>query len=213
MAVNTFTKAGAKATKAEALPKDVFEVDVNNHQLLSLAYNSYLASGRSNNAKTKTRTHVSGGGKKPWKQKGTGRARAGSIRSPIWRGGGIVFGPVGNENYNKRISVTMKRKAVSQALSLAVKEDNVVSVIESFDGLDGKTKSAVELLKKIGAERRVLVVVENKSNEIVRATNNIADVNVVSAKYLNVYDILNADKIVIEKNAIGVIAQWLGGEK
>jgi large subunit ribosomal protein L4 len=96
MSVPTFTKAGAKATAAAKLDKTVFDVDVKNHELLKQAYIAYHANGRENLAKTLRRGEVRGGGRKPWKQKGTGRARFGSIRVPIWRGGGIVFGPLGS---------------------------------------------------------------------------------------------------------------------
>ena len=112
----------AKAT----LPKSVFGVDVPNHELLKLAYDSYLAQARTASATTKTRGEVSGGGKKPWKQKGTGRARFGSTRNPIWRTGGIVFGPRGNENYKLRLSKTSKRVAIKQALSVANADKKIV---------------------------------------------------------------------------------------
>ena len=114
----------ADAVKTQAkttLPKEVFAVDVNNHELLKLAYDAYLANNRTSAARTKTRGEISGGGKKPWRQKGTGRARFGSSRNPIWRGGGIVFGPRGNENYSKKLSTQAKRQAVKQALTLAEK--------------------------------------------------------------------------------------------
>src|SRR6201986_785729 len=104
----TYTKAGTKATTAAKLSKTVFDVVPENHQLLKDAYIAYLANGRANYATTKTRGLVSGGGRKPWKQKGTGRARFGSSRVPIWRGGGIVFGPTGNENYSKDLNVKAK---------------------------------------------------------------------------------------------------------
>lgn len=107
----------AKAT----LPKEVFGVDVPNHELLKLAYDAFLANARTASATTLTRGLVSGGGKKPWKQKGTGRARFGSSRNPIWRHGGVVFGPSGNENYKLKMSVSAKRTAVRQALTLANK--------------------------------------------------------------------------------------------
>ena len=103
------------------LPKDIFAVEVPNHELLKLAYDSYLANARLASATTKQRGEVSGGGKKPWKQKGTGRARFGSSRNPIWRGGGVVFGPRGNENYTKKLSKTAKKVAVRQALTVATK--------------------------------------------------------------------------------------------
>jgi len=114
-----FTKSGTKAAAAAKLDKAVFAIMPENHELLKLAYNAYLANGRDNLAQTKTRGLVSGGGKKPWKQKGTGRARFGSSRNPIWRGGGIAFGPTGEENYSIKVNVAAKRQALRQALSLA----------------------------------------------------------------------------------------------
>lgn len=213
MAVDTYTKTGSKASSAATLPKEVFGVSVENHELLKLAYNTYLNNARTNNATTKLRGEVSGGGKKPWRQKGTGRARAGSIRSPLWRGGGVTFGPTGAENYKTKLSVTAKRTAIKQALSLASKEGNV-SVIEAFDVKDGKTKDAAALLKKVGAERRTLVVVADKSDNAVRSTNNLENVKLVGATFLNVFDVMNADSIVIEKPALDVIKNWLvGGDK
>ncbi len=101
------------------LPKAVFGVEISNHELLHRAYKAYLANGRENLAVTKTRGLVSGGGKKPWRQKGTGRARVGSSRTPIWRGGGVTFGPTGNENYSKILPLAQKRQALRQALTLA----------------------------------------------------------------------------------------------
>ena len=105
MSTPTFTKSGNKATTSAKLNKDIFDVEVKSHSLLKQAYIAYQANGRKNLAKTLKRGEVSGGGKKPWKQKGTGRARFGSIRVPIWRGGGIVFGPLGKENYSKTLTV------------------------------------------------------------------------------------------------------------
>ncbi len=213
MAVATYTKTGSKATTAAKLPKDVFGLEVENHELLKVAYNAYLDNGRTNNARTKLRGEVRGGGRKPWRQKGTGRARAGSIRSPLWRGGGITFGPSGNENYKKNLSKTAKRTAIKQALSLAAK-DNSLSVIEAFELKDGKTKEAAALLAKLGAERRTLVVVAEKTDDVTRATNNLPNVKLVSATYINVFDAMNADQIVIEKAALSAIENWLaGGDK
>lgn len=209
MSTPTFTKAGAKATTAVTLDKKVFGVEVLNHQLLKDAYVAYLANGRTNLAVTKTRGLVSGGGKKPWKQKGTGRARFGSSRVPIWRGGGITFGPTGEENYSKKINTKAKRVAIRQALTLA-NEAKKVSVIEVFESKDGKTKSTVALLDKLGATRGVLLVVESKTPELERATRNIPYLQVVQAGYLNVYDILNAHSIVITKPSLAIISDWLG---
>src|SRR4051812_30760004 len=111
MAVSTFTKAGAKATTAAKLDKAVFGVEVKSHDLLKQAYLAYLANGRENFAVSKSRGEVRGGGAKPWRQKGTGRARFGSSRNPIWRGGGVAFGPTGLENYSHKMNVKTKRVA------------------------------------------------------------------------------------------------------
>ena len=189
------------------LPKSVFAVEVRNHELLKLAYDAYLANNRLASATTKQRGEVRGGGKKPWRQKGTGRARFGSIRNPIWRGGGIVFGPRGNENYTKKISKTSKRVALRQALT--VKADKVlVADIKTT----GKTAEVAKFLKENNLNRRVLIVAE-KTDELIRATNNISEALLVSQMYLNVFDILNADHIVIAPKAIETIENWLGGEK
>ena len=206
MSTPTFTKAGAKATTAAKLDKTVFGVEVKNHDLLKQAYVAYLANGRTSAARTKTRGEVSGGGRKPWKQKGTGRARFGSSRNPIWRGGGIAFGPTGNENYSHKLPVGAKRTAIRQALSVSA--DKLI-VVEGF-AINGKTAEATKFFAKIGVTKNALVIVANKTNELVRATNNLQNVKVVQAKYVNVFDVLNADHVVIASDALPVISEWLG---
>lgn len=202
----------AETTKT-TLPKDIFGVEVTNHELLKVAYNMYLANARSAQAKTKKRGEVSGGGKKPWKQKGTGRARFGSSRVPIWRGGGVAFGPTGNQNYTMKLSVGAKRTALRQALSLANKAGKLVQ-IDTFACPEGKTKETIKLLEanKITKEQRVLLVVSVKDDLLRRATNNVNQVKAVQAMYLNVFDILNADKILISKKALDMVSEWLGKE-
>lgn len=189
------------------LPKDVFAVDVPNHELLKLAYDSYLANNRTSAARTKQRGEVSGGGKKPWKQKGTGRARFGSSRNPIWRGGGVVFGPRGNENYTKTLPKNAKRVALRQALTIANQEKKI-STLELKT--TGKTSEVAKFLVDNKLERKVLLVVDKKTEELIRATANIQNVKLVSAMYLSVYDIINADNIVIAPAAVAPIADWLG---
>jgi large subunit ribosomal protein L4 len=208
MAVPTFTKTGTKATSPAQLDKRVFEIIPKEHSLLQSAYVAYLANGRKNLAVTKTRGDVRGGGRKPWKQKGTGRARFGSTRNPIWRGGGIAFGPTGLENYKKNLNTTAKRLAIRQALSLAA-QDGKFKVIESFECKDGKVAKSAELLQKIEAGGRVLLVVNLKDELVNRATNNLADVKAVHAHYLNVFDILNADSIVVDQKALLLVTEWL----
>lgn len=199
----------AETTKKQTLPKDVFAVDVPNHELLKLAYDSYLANARLASATTKQRGEVRGGGKKPWKQKGTGRARFGSTRNPIWRGGGIVFGPLGNENYIKKLSKTSKRVAIKQALTLANKDNRIIVKDISTTG---KTAEIVKFLQDNKIDRKVLIVVDEKTPELIRATNNLRQVRLVSALYLNVFDILNADTIVLNNKSVPVITDWLNKE-
>ena len=210
MSVPTFTKAGAKASTPAKLDKTIFDLKVESHDLLKQAYLAYLANGRENVAVVKTRGLVRGGGKKPWKQKGTGRARFGSSRNPIWRGGGIVFGPTGNENYSQKLNTQSKRVAIRQALRL---QKDLVKVIDGFDSKDAKVKSFVAILNKLDANRGVLVVVEEKTPELVRASRNVPYVKLVQAKYLNTYDILNAHNIVLTKKALDIVHEWLGGDK
>lgn len=208
MAIATYTKTGTKAATPAKLAKDVFAVATNNHELIKLAYTAYLSNGRDNLAQTKTRGLVRGGGKKPWKQKGTGRARVGSSRTPVWRGGGIVFGPTGEENYTKRISQQSKHLALRQVLSMAAKDDKI-KVIEAFECKDGKVSKTAALLKKLDAKGRILLVVTQKDDLLERATRNLPELKAVHATYLNVFDILNADAIVITEDALAATTKWL----
>ena len=210
MAVPTYTKTGTKAATPAKLDKAVFGLEVANHDLLKQAYVAYLANGRENLAVTKTRGEVRGGGRKPWKQKGTGRARFGSSRVPIWRGGGITFGPTGQENYSHKLPTATKRVALRQALSTASTANKVV-VVEDIT-FKAKTAEAVKFFDKIGATRSVLLVVEHKTDEVTRAVGNLSNIKVVTAQYLNVFDILNADHIVITTKGLSVVHEWLGGK-
>lgn len=212
MTVPTFTKSGTKATNSAKLDTSIFKVNVVHHQLLKDAYLAYLADGRGNFAQTKTRGKVQGGGRKPWRQKGTGSARAGSRRSPIWRGGGITFGPTGQENYAHKLNTKAKQQALRQALSLAAIEGRI-KIVETFDCPDGKVKLTLKLLDKIGAQGFTLLVVSLKDSLVVRATSNLPKVKAIQASYLTVYDILNADHIVISRKALDMIQEWLGGNK
>ena len=209
MATPTYSKTGTKATTPVKLDASVFAVEAKNHELVKSAYVTYLANGRENLAVTKPRGLVSGGGKKPWKQKGTGRARFGSSRVPIWRGGGITFGPTGEENYSKQMNVKAKRLAIRQALSMA-NTAGKIKVVESFTTLDGKTKDMAAFLAKIEATGNVVIVTERKTAEGGRATQNIQKLKLVTATYLNVYDILNSDTLVFSNDALKAVCEWLG---
>ena len=197
-------------TPTTVLPEEVFNVEVKNHELLKLAYDAYLANSRKASATTKTRGEVRGGGKKPWKQKGTGRARFGSSRNPIWRGGGIVFGPLGIENYKIKITTQAKRQAVRQALTIASQE-GIISILDFKT--TGKTSETIKFLEDNKLTRKVLIVVEEKTPELLRATNNVQNVLLVSTKYLNVYHLINADSIVLSKDSIPTLKSWLVKEE
>lgn len=189
------------------LNKDVFGLTVENHELLKTAYDAYLANSRSSHAKTLKRGEVRGGGKKPWKQKGTGRARFGSTRNPIWRHGGVAFGRTGEENFTKKISKSAKKIAVRQALSL--KNADKAIIVQSI-ATTGKTKEIAKALKDLKLDdKRVLIVVSEKAPEVLRATNNIANLKLVRATYLNVFDILNVDAIIFSETAIKDTENWL----
>ncbi|MBR3177260.1 50S ribosomal protein L4 [Candidatus Saccharibacteria bacterium] len=195
------------------LDKQVFALEVENHELIKLAYDSYLANSRSSHAKTLKRGEVRGGGKKPWKQKGTGRARFGSTRNPIWRHGGIAGGRTGNENFEKKLSRESKKLAVRQALSLKNAEKAVI-VLDTTKKLSGKTKDAVKILKDLKLDgKNVLAVCKEKTPEILRSTNNLENVKLVRATYLNVFDIMNADAIVFGDAAIKETTDWLLGKE
>ena len=193
------------------LNKDIFGLSVENHELVKLAYDAYLANSRSSHAKTLKRGEVRGGGKKPWRQKGTGRARFGSTRNPIWRHGGVAFGRTGEENFSKKISKSAKLQAVRQALSMQ-NQAKAVTVMANFVAKTGKTKDAVKELG-LAADKNYLVVVPEKTEQILRATGNIANIKVVRATYLTVFDILNADQIILTEAAVPMIENWLIGKE
>lgn len=201
--------ATLRTSSTSALPKEIFNVEVTNHELLKLAYDSYLANNRTASATTLTRGNVRGGGKKPWRQKGTGRARFGSTRNPIWRTGGVVFGPSGNENYTKKLSTKSKRVAVRQALSLANEAKKIV--VKDIQ-TTGKTSEVASFLADNKLNRKVLLVVDEKTPEIIRATSNLQNVLLIGTKYLSVYHILNADHIVLSAKSVPIIKNWLLAE-
>lgn len=195
------------------LNKDIFGLTVENHELVKLAYDAYLANSRSSHAKTLKRGEVRGGGKKPWRQKGTGRARFGSTRNPIWRHGGVAFGRTGEENFTKKMAKSSKRLAVRQALSMKNAE-KAVFVLDKEVKLTGKTKDAVKVLKDMKLEgKNVLAVAAEKTPEVLRSTNNLPNVKLVRATYLNVFDIMNADAIVFSEAALKATENWLIGEE
>ncbi len=204
----SYSKTGTKHDTGVKLSDAIFAVEAS-HELVGQAYRTYLANGRVAGATTLKRGDVRGGGKKPWKQKGTGRARVGSIRVPNWRGGGVVFGPTGNENHTLTLPVRMKRLAIRQALSIQA-ESGHIAVIESFASTDGRAKTTAELITKLGLQGAVVIVVAEKNDLLERATRNIQGLQLVSARYLNVFTVMNADHLVFAADALEAVNVWLG---
>ncbi|MEF3255128.1 MAG: 50S ribosomal protein L4 [Deferribacterales bacterium] len=167
-----------------------------------------LACRRAGTHSTLNRTLIEGGGRKPWKQKGTGRARAGSIRSPLWRGGAVIFGPMPRD-----YSYTMPKKKVKNALKSAVKakfDDAAVKVVESITVDSGKTKDAVKILNDLNLSKKVLIVYKEIDDKTMRAFRNLQNVNLLNVKGLNVYDVVNADNIIMTKDALSTCMEVLG---
>lgn len=165
----------------------------------------YQANMRQDTAKTKKRDEVSGGGKKPWRQKGTGRARAGSTRSPIWVGGGTVFGPTGVQNHTIKQNRKEHNLALRSAWSLKVKDLVVVDSIK----VEPKTKAVVKMLKDLKAEGKVLIVLSEDNENLLRAAGNIANAVCTAVDNVSVYDLLYFDKVVLDKATLKVVEENL----
>lgn len=190
------------------LPDDIFAVDVKKGLLHEVVYN-HLANKRQGTASTRTRGMVSGGGKKPYKQKGTGRARAGSNRSPLWKGGGTVFGPHPRD-YSYKLPKKAKWSALSSALS-AKHADGEVIIIDNISIAEPKTKVVKGLLDKLGLKNNVLIIVPEKNDALELASRNIPKVNVARVTELNVYSILSHEKLLISKDAIEKMKEAYSG--
>ena len=174
-----------------------------NEQAMFDAVMVYRANTRQATAKTKTRSEVRGGGKKPWRQKGTGRARQGSIRAPQWRGGGVVFGPTGEQNYKIKMNKKVRVLALKSALSYKYSE-NVVKVVDQFAFEEYKTKAMIACMEKLNATGKTLVVVtEDSADEKSWISSwNIPNVRFVYSWEFNVYDVLNCDTLIVTEKAI-----------
>ena len=188
---------GEELEKKVNLNGDVFGIEPNT-QVMFDAVQVYQANKRQATAKTKTRAEVRGGGKKPLRQKGTGRARAGSSRSPIWVGGGTVFGPIGNQNFKLKMNKKSHALALKSALSIKANEKNIVLV----DNLTStKTKEVVKTLEALKVDYKALVVLAEENEEFTRAARNVPFVKVVLANNVSVYDLINATKLVMTVDA------------
>ena len=201
--LDVYSQAGAKVSTVE-VSSYVFGQE-ENVQAMHDAVVVYQANMRQDTAKTKKRDEVSGGGKKPWKQKGTGRARAGSSRSPIWVGGGTVFGPTGVQNHTIKQNRKEHNLALRSAWSLKVKDLVVVDSIK----VEPKTKAVVKMLKDLKAEGKVLIVLSEDNENLLRAAGNIANAVCTAVDNVSVYDLLYFDKVVLDKATLKVVEENL----
>jgi large subunit ribosomal protein L4 len=212
MKIDIYNLAGDKTGQAQ-LPKEIFEKDKNS-DLVYQAVVSMQSNKRQVIAHTKDRSEVSGGGKKPWKQKGTGRARHGSSRSPIWIGGGVTFGPTNRRNFKKEVPKKIKKAALFSILSDKAKNQEIL-VIDNFNITEPKTKivskTLVNLLNKVYPEKKkgkkrtlesVLIISDKKDDKLVRAVRNIPKVKIIEVRNLNILDVISAQRLIFLQDSI-----------
>lgn len=195
-----------KGTKVDDinLADSIFGIEPNAAVMHDLVVN-YLANQRQGTQSALTRSEVRGGGRKPWRQKGTGHARQGSIRAPQWTKGGVVFAPKPRD-YSYTINKKVRRLAMKSAFSTKARDNDIV-VIDSI-ALDGyKTKTIVEMLKAVGSEKKALIVLPEVDKVVIKSASNIPGVKTAQVNELNVYDMLNADKLIIVKDAVAKIEE------
>ena len=206
MNIDVCDSQGQIVRQAE-LPESVFGVEVRDHLLYEVVQYQ-LARRRQGTAHTKSRSAVRGGGRKPWRQKGTGRARAGSRSSPLWRGGGAVFGPM-PRSYAYSMPKKKRRAALCGALSMKL-QDNAFRVIEQFDVVEPKTREVAQLIKNFTEEPKVLLLVGESNQALHLSARNIQQVKVLPVVGLNVYDLLHYTTVICAEEALGKIAGRLG---
>lgn len=207
ISVPVYDETGKKLEEKVSLKPSVFGVEPNG-QVMFDAVQVYQSNLRQATAKTKIRSEVSGGGKKPWRQKGTGRARAGSSRSPIWVGGGTVFGPTGEQSFKKSQNNKAPKLALKSALSSKVNDG--LKVVTEFKVNDGKTKEFVKFLKALDTKKKVLIVVDELNNELLLGARNIKGMVIAPYDNVSVYDLLNATDVLMSKAALVKIEEVLG---
>ena len=186
------------------LSDDIFGVEIN-ETLVHKAVVTYLANNRQGTQSALTRAEVSGGGKKPWRQKGTGHARQGSTRAPQWYHGGVALGPKPRD-YRYALNKKVRRLAMKSALSTKVLDNNMI-VLDALTLDSYKTKTIAEMLKALGVEGKALIVTAEADSKVIKSAANIPGVKTAAVNTLNVYDILNYDKFIVVKNAVGKIEE------
>jgi len=200
--IKVYNMEGKVVAEREMAAK-LFDVKVN-EGLVHLAAEAQMANSRVAAGHSKTRGEVRGGGKKPWKQKGTGRARHGSSRSPIWVGGGITFGPQSDRNYSKKINRKSRKVALAMALSDKVQNESLLG-LDDITMKEGKTKAMAGMLKKLPVGRKILLVLPKSDKMAVRASRNLQNLWTVTAGDLNLVDVLKADTVVAAVGALDLL--------
>ncbi|MEC5272591.1 50S ribosomal protein L4 [Caldifermentibacillus hisashii] len=203
--VTVYNQAGSQVGEIE-LNDSVFGIEPNKH-VMSEVIISLRASQRQGTAKVKNRSEVRGGGRKPWRQKGTGRARQGSIRAPQWRGGGTVFGPV-PRSYAYKLPKKVRRLALKSALSTKVQENNIV-ILDQLTFEVPKTKDFVTVLKNLSVDTKALIVTSDTNENAVLSARNIPGVKVVSSNAVNVLDIIGHEKLIMTEDAARKVEEVL----
>ena len=201
--VNVFNLSGDKVEEI-TLAEEIFGIEPNEHAVYE-AVKNILANRRQGTQSAKTRAEVKGGGKKPWRQKGTGRARQGSIRAPQWTGGGIVFAPKPRD-YSYRIPKKVRRLALKSVLSSKVETEDMI-VLDALVMEEASTKKAVEILKNIDAKEKAIVLVADGSETVRKSFRNISKVATLALGEINVYDLLKYDTVVLTKEAVKKIEE------
>ncbi|HOQ08627.1 MAG TPA: 50S ribosomal protein L4 [Syntrophomonadaceae bacterium] len=201
--VPLYNMSGAQVGELE-LNDNVFGIEPNQAVLYDFV-KMQLANKRVGTASTKTRGQVRGGGRKPWRQKGTGRARVGSTRNPLWTGGGVVFGPHPRD-YSYRLPRKVRRLAMKSALSSKVKEDNII-VVDELTFAEPKTKLMIETLKALNASKKTLVVTADGDVNVTKSARNIPGVKPLAVDFINVYDLLHYDTLLITKDAVARVEE------
>ncbi|MFA7141899.1 MAG: 50S ribosomal protein L4 [Candidatus Paceibacterota bacterium] len=198
-------KALTKTETKKLLNKSIFEVPLNPNLVHQIA-TSQMSNKRQVIAHTKTRAEVSGGGRKPWRQKGTGRARHGSIRSPLWVGGGVTFGPTKDRNFKKDVPKKMKRKALFMVLSEKFKNSNLI-IVDSFEMKEIKTKAFKKMIDNLKLDGSVLIALEDLNENIIKSARNIKHLKTIQVKDLNCLDVLNYKYLIITKKGLEIISE------
>lgn len=199
MKTKIYNLEGKESASLE-LDDSIFDVKIK-PEIVHKVFTQMEANIREPWAHTKDKSDVRGGGRKPWKQKGTGRARHGSIRSPLWKGGGVTFGPLNTRNYKTKINKKVKRLALKMCLTSKAQSEDLM-VLENFDFKEAKTKVFEKLLKALPKKRSYLVASADKDENLLLMTNNLQKINTVRAQDLNVVDLLKFEALVLSKDAV-----------